>query len=76
MSSVDEFGCGLAAKLAFSYRTGQTVNLLALRLQWFESTPAQASLRAILQVLKPLGWQWSESDINPFCPTPARSERG
>ena len=41
----------------FTEGTGgeQTVNLLALRLQWFESTPAQASPRAILQVLKPLG---------------------
>ena len=34
---------------------GQTVNLLALRLQWFESTPAQASPRAILEVFKPFG---------------------
>jgi hypothetical protein len=33
----------------------QTVNLLALRLQWFESTPAQGSLRAVLQVFKPFG---------------------
>src|SRR5215471_17664325 len=32
----------------------QTVNLLALRLQWFESTPAQASPRAILQVMAQL----------------------
>jgi len=31
----------LAAKIGFSYRARQTVNLLALRLQWFESTPAQ-----------------------------------
>jgi hypothetical protein len=28
----------------------QTVNLLTLRLQWFESTPAQAASRAILQL--------------------------
>ena len=28
--------------------------VLALRLQWFESTPTQASPRAILQVFKPL----------------------
>jgi len=42
----------LAAKIEFSYGAGQTVNLLALRLQWFESTPTQASPRAILQ--KPL----------------------
>ena len=27
--------------------THQTVNLLALRLQWFESTPTQASPRAV-----------------------------
>ena len=33
----------------------QTVNLLALRLQWFESTSTHGSYRAILQVLKPLG---------------------
>ena len=36
----------LAAKIEFSYGAGQTVNLLALRLQWFESTPAHASPRA------------------------------
>jgi hypothetical protein len=36
----------LAAKIEFSYGDGQTVNLLALRLQWFESTPTQASPRA------------------------------
>ena len=39
-----ELGSGLgrflAAKIEFSYGVGQTVNLLALRLQWFESTPA------------------------------------
>jgi len=34
----------LAAKIEFAYGAGQTVNLLALRLQWFESTPAQVSL--------------------------------
>jgi len=33
----------LAAKIEFSYGAGRTVNLLALRLQWFESTPAHAS---------------------------------
>ena len=37
------FGRFLAAKIEFSYGAGQTVNLLALRLQWFESTPAQGS---------------------------------
>ena len=37
-----EPGSDLAAKIEFSYGAGQTVNLLALRLQWFESTPAQA----------------------------------
>ena len=36
------FGRILAAKIEFSYGAGQTVNLLALRLQWFESTPTQA----------------------------------
>ena len=41
MSSYLMFGSGLAAELEFSYGAGQTVNLLALRLQWFESTPAQ-----------------------------------
>ena len=55
MSSYIIFGSGLAAELEFSYGAGQTVNLLALRLQWFESTPAHSSYRAILQVLQPLG---------------------
>ena len=45
-----ELGSGLgrflAAKIEFSYGAGQTVNLLALRLQWFESTPTQASPKA------------------------------
>ena len=40
------FGRFLAAKIGFSYGAVQTVNLLALRLQWFESTPTQASSRA------------------------------
>src|SRR5262249_501794 len=44
------FGRFLTAKIEFSYGAGQTVNLLALRLQWFESTPTQASPRAILQM--------------------------
>ena len=44
----------MAAKIEFSYGAGQTVNLLALRLQWFESTPAQVSPRAILQVMAQL----------------------
>jgi hypothetical protein len=35
------FGRFLTAKIEFSYEAVQTVNLLALRLQWFESTPAQ-----------------------------------
>ena len=48
------FGRFLAAKIEFSYGAGQTVNLLALRLQWFESTPTQASP---LQVFKPFGGQ-------------------
>src|SRR5262252_1744540 len=43
MSSCIIFGSDLAAELEFSYGAGQTVNLLALRLQWFESTPTQAS---------------------------------
>jgi hypothetical protein len=47
----------LAAKIEFSYGAGQTVNLLALRLQWFESTPTQVSPKAILQVFKPFGGQ-------------------
>jgi len=49
------FGRFLAAKIEFSYGAWQTVNLLALRLQWFESTPTHGSYIAILQVLKPLG---------------------
>jgi hypothetical protein len=35
------FGRFLAAKIEFSYGAVQTVNLLALRLQWFESTADQ-----------------------------------
>ena len=78
-----ELGSGvgrfLAAKIEFSYGTGQTVNLLALRLQWFDSTPTQASPRAILQVLKPLGRQLGisspVSDTNPF-PTSKNNKRG
>ena len=42
----------MAAKIEFSYGAGQTVNLLALCLQWFESTPTQASYRGILQPLR------------------------
>jgi hypothetical protein len=45
----------LAAKIELSYGAGQTVDLLALRLQWFESTPTQAASRAVLQVVKSLG---------------------
>jgi hypothetical protein len=51
------FGRFLAAKIEFSYGVVQTVNLLALRLQWFESTPTQTSPTAILQVFKPFGGQ-------------------
>src|SRR5262245_29224373 len=67
----------LAAKIEFSYGAGQTVNLLALRLQWFESTPAQAFPKAILQVFKPFGGQlgisFPVSDTNPFAVSPERS---
>ena len=38
----------LAAKIEFSYGVVQSVNLLALRLQWFEDTPTHGSYRAIL----------------------------
>jgi hypothetical protein len=48
------FGLFLAAKIEFSYGARQTVNLLALRLQWFESTPTHVSARAILQASKAL----------------------
>src|SRR5262245_37223653 len=65
----------LAAKIEFSYGAGQ--NLLALRLQWFESTPAQAFPKAILQVCKPFGGQLGisspVSDTNPFPVSPERS---
>src|SRR5262249_34103777 len=44
----DNFGRFLAAKIEFSYGAVQTVNLLALRLQWFESTPTQASPKRLL----------------------------
>jgi hypothetical protein len=37
------FGRFLAAKIEFSYGAGQTVNLLALRLQWFEYVLAYSS---------------------------------
>ena len=57
MSRYIIFGSGLAAEIEFSDGAGQTVNLLALRLQWFESTPTQASPRAILQVFEPFGGQ-------------------
>jgi hypothetical protein len=57
-----------------------SVNLLALRLQWFESTPAQGSPRAVLQVLKPLGGRFGisplASDINPFQPIIKTHKRG
>jgi hypothetical protein len=41
----------------------QPVNLLALRLQWFESTPAQCFARAAYQPPEPIGeeivkYQW------------------
>jgi hypothetical protein len=39
----DHFGRFLATEFEFSYEAVQTVNLLALRLQWFESTPAHTS---------------------------------
>jgi hypothetical protein len=51
LSSVRVFDRFLAAKPEFSYEAVCTVNLLALRLQWFESTPTQASYRGILQEL-------------------------
>jgi hypothetical protein len=41
IEACSRFGRFLAAKIEFSYGAGQTVNLLALRLQWFESTPTQ-----------------------------------
>ena len=67
----------MAAKIEFSYGPVQTVNLLALRLQWFESTPAQAFPKAILQVFKPFGGQlgisFPVSDTNPFPVSPERS---
>src|SRR5438105_3696246 len=37
-----------------SGQTGQTVNLLALRLRWFESSPAQISLAGWLFLVTPL----------------------
>jgi hypothetical protein len=74
MSSSVELGSGfgrfLAAKIEFSYGAVQTVNLLALRLQWFESTPTHGSYRAILQEFKPfngqLGIPSPASDTNLF----------
>ena len=43
----------------------QTVNLLALRLQWFEATPAHASSRAILQVTE--CFSLAQSTANARC---------
>jgi hypothetical protein len=40
-----------------NFPRGRTVNLLALRLEWFKSTPTQAFPRAILQVFKPFRGQ-------------------
>jgi hypothetical protein len=57
VSSSIIFGRFLTAKIEFSHEAVQTVNLLALRLQWFESTPTQASPRAILEVFKTFGGQ-------------------
>jgi hypothetical protein len=41
----------LAAKIEFSYGAVQTVNLLALRLQWFESTPVQIAYSQLVTQL-------------------------
>jgi hypothetical protein len=60
------FGRFSAAKIEFSYGAGQTVNLLALRLQWVESTPAQTSPRAILQVFRLFGGQLGISSLIGF----------
>jgi hypothetical protein len=56
------FGRFLAAKIKFSYGAVQTVNLLALRLQWFESTPTQASPRAAFECLSRLAGNWGFQD--------------
>jgi hypothetical protein len=53
--AIPGFGRFLAAEIEFSYGAIQTVNLLALRLQWFESTPAHCSSRAVKRVFKPIG---------------------
>src|SRR5215472_15957344 len=74
-----ELGRVLAAKIEFSYGAGQTVNLLALHVQLFESTsyPLLRSGRCS-QVFKPfgerLGISSPRSDINPF-PTYKTDER-
>ena len=52
--------------LEFSYEAGQTINLLALRLQWFKSTPTQASPRTVLQVFKQFGGQFGISSLIGF----------
>src|SRR5262249_51126440 len=61
------FGRFLAAKIEFSHGTGQTVNLLALRLQWFESTPAHASSRAKIT--------WIRGESNPCFVCPPRGNQ-
>jgi hypothetical protein len=53
------FGSGLAAELEFPYGAGQTVNLLALRLQWFESTPTQALPEPFLKCSNRLAVNWA-----------------
>jgi len=70
------FGRFLAAKIEFSYGAGQTVNLLALRLQWFESTPTQVFPRAILEVFKPFSGQLEISSPGDRGLVIIRRERG
>ena len=49
----------LAAKIEFSYGAGQTVNLLALRLQWFESTPAHTSPLGLPLEVRAIERRWA-----------------
>ena len=37
-----------------SGQTGQTVNLLALRLRWFESSPAQTFVKTLMRCSRPV----------------------
>src|SRR6516162_4834528 len=53
----------LAAKIEFSYGAGQTVNLLALRLQWFESISPKPLPEPFFKCLSRLAGNWTPDRI-------------